>query len=261
MNRRDFLWQQKQKSDLKPQNHRDTKGKFQMSCFMPEGVHSQQTSDAASNGGGSHQCGFRDPLEIFLCHALVRKHKHKTDSIDYKKIKKNHLCHGITFLEGSVMKRWICIVLPLLLLCGCGGEETLETVADEWMVPVMAQPREISVRLPENIVMPVLEQGGSRLYMADGYELTIDVWDSGDLSATVRNLSGYEKENLTVIQTRQENADRYDFVWTAMGENGERLGRAVVLDDGNYHYCMSVLRDREEAHIVWQDVFGSFSLL
>lgn len=159
------------------------------------------------------------------------------------------------------MKRWICMLLPVLLLCGCHGEETLETVADEWLVPVMAQPREMSVHLPDNIVMPVLEQDSRRLYMAEGYELMLDVLDAGDLSTTVRSISGYEKENLTVIQTRQEGADRYDFVWTAMGENGDRLGRGVILDDGNYHYCLSVLRDQGDSHVVWRDVFSSFSLL
>lgn len=158
------------------------------------------------------------------------------------------------------MKRWICILLPLLL-CGCRGEQTLETVADEWMVPVMAQPREISVRFPDDIAMPVLEQDSRRLYMAQGYELMLDVQDAGDLSTTIRDMSGYEKEDLTVIQTRQAGADRYDFVWSAMGENGERLGRGVILDDGSYHYCMSVLRDQGDSHVVWRDVFESFTLI
>ena len=48
------------------------------------------------------------------------------------------------------MKRWLCILLPVLLLCGCRAEETLETVSDEWLVPAMAQPREVALRLPEN---------------------------------------------------------------------------------------------------------------
>ena len=109
--------------------------------------------------------------------------------------------------------------------------------------------------------MPVLEQDSRRLYMAQGYELMLDVQDAGDLSTTIRDMSGYEKEDLTVIQTRQAGADRYDFVWSAMGENGERLGRGVILDDGSYHYCMSVLRDQGDSHVVWRDVFESFTLI
>lgn len=158
------------------------------------------------------------------------------------------------------MKRWVGICLFVLFLSGCRSQETLETVADEWIVPVMAQPREVSVQLPENAVAPVLEQDDCRLYMGQGYEIMLETLASGDLNATIRALSGYGKEQLTILQTEQGNADRYDFVWTTAGEKGDRLGRAVILDDGNYHYCMSVLRDPGDTPIVWQNVFGSFSL-
>ena len=159
------------------------------------------------------------------------------------------------------MKRWVWVVLLTGLLCGCRAQETLETVNDEWITPVMAQPREISVRMPEDTVAPVLEQDNRRLYMAQDYEIMLETLPSGDLNDTILALSGYEKAQLTVLETQQGDADRYDFVWTTAGETGDRLGRAVILDDGDYHYCMSVLRDPEEALIVWRDVFESFSLL
>ena len=158
------------------------------------------------------------------------------------------------------MRRCVCALVMVLLLCGCRGEETLETVNDEWIVPAMAQPREISVRLPDNAVTPVLEQEGSQLFMAEGYEIMVETLASGDLDATIRSVSGYGKDQLTVLETRQGEADRYDFVWTAAGEKGDRLGRAVILDDGDYHYCLSVLRDAGETQILWRDVFASFSL-
>lgn len=159
------------------------------------------------------------------------------------------------------MKRWGCICLFVILLSGCKAEETLETVSDEWIVPVMAQPREVSVRLPEDLVLPVLEQEGRQLYMGPNYEIMLETMAAGDLQATIRNLSGYEQEQLTILETDQGEWNRYEFVWTAAGEQGHRLGRAVILDDGDYHYCMSVLRDTEESLIVWQDVFQSFSLI
>lgn len=159
------------------------------------------------------------------------------------------------------VKRWGCICLFVILLSGCKAEETLETVSDEWIVPVMAQPREVSVRLPEDLVLPVLEQEGRQLYMGPNYEIMLETMAAGDLQATIRNLSGYEQEQLTILETDQGEWNRYEFVWTAAGEQGHRLGRAVILDDGDYHYCMSVLRDTEESLIVWQDVFQSFSLI
>ena len=159
------------------------------------------------------------------------------------------------------MKRWVWILLIAFVLCGCHEEETMETVADEWLIPVMAQPREMSVRLPDDLVVPVLEQDARQLYMGEGYELMLDVLDAGDLSHTIRSMCGYEKENITMIQTRQNGADRYDFVWSALGESGDRLGRGVILDDGNYHYCLSAMRDQRDTTIPWRDVFSSFTLI
>ena len=146
------------------------------------------------------------------------------------------------------------------MLCGCAGEQTLETVSDEWLVPAMAQPREVSVLLPEDALTPVLEQDSGQLYMGEGYELMLETLSSGDLDATLRHLSGYGKEKLTVIRTTQDQQSRYDFVWTTAGECGDRVGRGTVLDDGDYHYCLSVLRDSGENRVDWQKVFGSFSL-
>jgi len=159
------------------------------------------------------------------------------------------------------VKRWLCCLLPVLLLCGCSAEETMETVSDEWLVPAMAQPQEITVHLPDNMVAPTMEQSGRRLYLADGYEIMLETIAAGDLDATIRSLTGYDSDRLTVIQTRQGDAERYDFVWSAAGEHGARLGRGTILNDGNYHYCLSALRDAGETLIVWQDVFESFSLV
>lgn len=149
-----------------------------------------------------------------------------------------------------------------LLLCGCGAQETFETVADEILQPVMAQPREISVRLPDNAVAPVLEAEGQQLYISEDYEILIETLSAGDINATVRSLSGYEKDQLTVMETQVQDVTRYEFVWACAGEKGDRLGRAVILDDGDYHYCLSVLRNVDtKSQVVWSDVFASFALM
>ena len=160
-------------------------------------------------------------------------------------------------------KLWILLALTLLL-CGCAAEETLETVSDDIIQPVMAQPGEISVRLPDNAVAPVLESDSEQVYLSEDYEIIVETVGGGDLSATIQRISGYTPDNLTVMETAQEGAKRYDFVWASAGENGDQLGRAVILDDGNYHYCLSVLRDAdttEKSQIVWRDVFDSFKLV
>ena len=158
-------------------------------------------------------------------------------------------------------KLWILLALASLL-CGCAAEETLETVSDDIIQPVMAQPGEISVRLPDNAVAPVLESDSEQVYLSEDYEILVQTCPAGNLNDTIRKLTGFDKEQLTVMETEQDGAKRYDFVWAAAGEDGERLGRAAVLDDGSYHYCLSVLRDAqgEKSQVVWSEVFSSFGL-
>lgn len=162
------------------------------------------------------------------------------------------------------MKKIAMALLLALLLSGCGAKETLETVADDIpLQPVLAQPAQISVRLPDNAVSPELESDTQQLYFCEDYEIAIETRSSGDLSGTITALTGFAPEQLTVMHTSPEGVDRYEFVWAAAGEDGDRLGRGVVLDDGSYHYCMSVLRDAEnpkKSQVVWSDVFSSFAL-
>lgn len=156
---------------------------------------------------------------------------------------------------------WMAAVL-CLVLAGCGAEPTVETISDEILVSAMAQPRQIQVDLPDNAVAPVLESDGEQLYFSEEYQIAVETLSGGDLSATVKALSGCDKEKLTLIKTRQGEIDRYDFVWAAAGEEGDLLGRAAILDDGSYHYCLSVLRPAtgEDSQIIWQNVFDSFTL-
>lgn len=154
------------------------------------------------------------------------------------------------------------LILMAVLLCGCTAQETFETISDEPVQVVMAQPREISVRLPDNAVAPVLESEAEQVYMCEDYEIVIQTLSSGDLDATVRSICGYSRDRLTVMETQWDDVTRYEFVWAAAGEKGDRLGQAVILDDGNHHYCMSVLRDAQTvSQVVWRDVFGSFTLI
>lgn len=161
------------------------------------------------------------------------------------------------------MRKCLIVVLLPLLMLGCGAKETFETVADELVAPAMAQPRQISVRLPEDAVAPVLDSDSQQVYLCEDYEIVVEILEAGDLQETVRHISGYGKDALTVMETFLDGISRYEFVWACAGETEDRIGRAVVLDDGEYHYCLSVLRDAsttENSQIVWEDVFSSFTL-
>ena len=154
---------------------------------------------------------------------------------------------------------WIWVLLALMLTA-CAAEETFETVSDEQVLSVMAQPREIMLELPENAAAPVLENEEQQVYLGEGYELMLQTCPAGDLSGTVRSLTGYEKDKLTMIQTQWQDVARYDFVWVSTGEAGERLGRGTILDDGAYHYCLTLLRDAS-CEGEWEPVFSSFNIV
>ena len=52
------------------------------------------------------------------------------------------------------MKIWIAVMALMLTLSGCAEQDVFETVADEQAVPVMAQPRQIEVKLPGEAALP-----------------------------------------------------------------------------------------------------------
>ncbi len=160
------------------------------------------------------------------------------------------------------MKRILLVLLMSLLLAGCAEAELGETVADVWQEAVtVAAPRETRLELPGEAVACAMESDTGRLYFGDGYEVMVQTLSSGDLDATIRSLTGFDREDITVIQS-QNDPKRWEFAWASAGEGGERLGRGVVLDDGNYHYCLTVLQDADDddCQIIWSQVFNSFEL-
>lgn len=161
------------------------------------------------------------------------------------------------------MKKWFVFGLCMVLLSGCASEETFETVADELVQSVSAPMRQVVVRLPEEAAAPASESDSGCLYQCDGYEIMVQTLPAGDLDATIRSVSGYSRENVTVMETNTGDWKRYEFVWASAGEEGDRLGKAVILDDGSYHYAVSVLADAdrcEEYEQVWKEMFSSLSL-
>lgn len=163
-----------------------------------------------------------------------------------------------------MLKKWkIGVAILALLLSGCGAEETMETIADEIVTPVSAQIRDIYLELPGEAASPAVESGSDRLYQCETYDIRVQTMTGGDLNATILTLSGYAREDLTVMQTRKDGYDCYSFAWACVGESGDMVGRAMILSDGTYHYCVSILGDADfasENQVYWQDIFDSFTL-
>lgn len=160
-------------------------------------------------------------------------------------------------------KCWI-LLLVALLLSGCATSETFETVADELLQPVVSSQREIVLTLPSSAAAEVMEsEDGGKLYFCEGYTMTVQTLNGGDSNRTVESLCGYSPDALTIMETQDGSWKRQEWIWVSVGEGGEQLGRGAVLDDGSYHYCLTVMADAAEAATLeaeWDAVFASFDI-
>lgn len=162
------------------------------------------------------------------------------------------------------MKKWWIWICCACLLTGCGAAETFETVGDDILQPVMAPAGQIVLELPESAsVHTAVEGKKDALYFCDGYTVTVQTLDRGDLDRTARTLCGFGTDSLKLVETAVDGGRRWDWAWTAAGEGGDAVGRAAVIDDGNYHYCVTVMAQAEMAgqlEAQWSKLLRSFSV-
>ena len=160
-------------------------------------------------------------------------------------------------------KLWVIPILALLL-AGCGGEKTLETVGDVEEAPVVATMQRVLLQLPEELSSPVLQsEKTGTLYICDDYSVTVQTVNAGDLNKTIYNVTGMNREDLQIMQTEENGIKRYRWVWATGGENGIQVGRGCILDDGTYHYVLTALADEKVVSRVqpaWKEIFGSYRL-
>ena len=162
------------------------------------------------------------------------------------------------------MKKLCALLLFALLLTGCGGNDARETISDNHDVSTMAQMQTLAVQLPKELSAPVLEsQTAGKLYLCDDYWVSVQTVSAGDLNQTVYNITGMQKDKLDIFQSKQGNVKRYQWVWSTTGEDGIEVGRACVLDDGNYHYIVTAQASEAVAgslQEVWREMFASVRL-
>lgn len=161
------------------------------------------------------------------------------------------------------MKRIGLIVILVLLLCGCGAEQTMETLGNVWQEQEAAVPLEVTLTLPQEAGIQTIRSDHGQIWFCRGYEITTQTLPSGNISATVQNITGFQKDALTFLQTSAGQIDRYECVWVAAGEAGDEVHRAVILDDGSFHYVLTVCAAAEEAGSLqasWDALLDSFSL-
>ncbi len=160
------------------------------------------------------------------------------------------------------MKKLLLLIVFMFLLTGC-KEKDFETVSDVYEPPAQ-QAGELSLVLPEDASITIMENDTmGKMYLCDGYTVLVETLESGDLDRTLRTVTGYSKDALTVMQTEDESVKRYNCVWTCAGEGGSQVCRSIILDDGNFHYAVTVMADENAAgdlNDTWQKILSSASI-
>jgi hypothetical protein len=160
------------------------------------------------------------------------------------------------------MKKMLLLVTAMLLLAGC-SLQTFETVDDLNDVPAMAKPATLLLDLPEEAAKPAMEGSSGTLYFCGDYDIMVEIMPSGDLNKTIQTLTGFDADELNLMQTVRCTADCYEGAWSAAGETGDQVGRVLVLDDSNFHYCVSVMAAAEDAGNCaddWNEILDSVAL-
>lgn len=159
-------------------------------------------------------------------------------------------------------KLLVCFVI--VLLCGCSAQTVFETVEDVPVVQAAATARQLKLTLPEEAAIETMESPAGSLYICDGYTVSLQTLEGGDLDRSIRALTGLSGDALTVIKTRYADLSRYDTVWTSASESGDQTGRLAILDDGAYHYAVTVMADARDAGGLtgqWNELLGSIELV
>ena len=160
------------------------------------------------------------------------------------------------------MKKLLLMLCAMLFLSGCAAQ-TFEKVEDLNDVQAMAQPATLLVDLPEEAAAPAMQGSSGTLYFCGDYDIMVEVMPSGNLSSTLQTLTGFQREELELMQTDRCGVDCYEGVWSAAGEAGDHVGRVLVLDDGSFHYCVSIMAMAEDAGDCveqWNEILESVAL-
>lgn len=156
------------------------------------------------------------------------------------------------------MKKIAIILLLCAMLSGCAAVPTFETLGDIMHEQAGANtPAQICLTLPEDA-----ESVGDA-YFCNGFYVELKTVDAGDMNKTVQAMSGFSADDLTVMTASVNGIDRYEWVWSAASAEGEVVCRAAVLDDGNYHYCLTAVAPAQQGGALtdaWNALFSSFSI-
>ena len=160
------------------------------------------------------------------------------------------------------MKKLLVVILLSMFLVGCSAGD-FEQVSDVYAPGADPVMQKIHFSMPAEASQATVQSDFGSLYFCDGYEIMVQTFLGGDIRNTIKELTGFDMEALTVIGSEYGGLKRYDCAWTAAGEMGASVGRTVVFDDGAYHYCVSLMANENEAGALqetWQTLISSVTV-
>ena len=161
------------------------------------------------------------------------------------------------------MKKICILLLTVFLLGGCTEKKTYETIADGLETPQLPAMLEMTAVLPEGTTSPVFANADAgKLYEFDDCTVTMQTVAAGDFSGFIKEMTGYNKEQLQIIESVQADLESYQTVWTSAGEGQTLVSRACILTDGNYYYVLTAMVPESKAGSLsvgeLKEMFASF---
>lgn len=163
--------------------------------------------------------------------------------------------------------RWLLIPALAVALSGCSAPVTWETVEDPTITVSAAveQPYLITFGVPEDTLQPVSGEDGGKLYVQQNgdYEIYSEVLTASDRDTAIRMVSGFDAEDLDIVETERFGLPEYRFAWVSASDEGNFVSQASVVEDGDYFYTL-IFSVREDAGNQYDDcaqaVFASFGV-
>ena len=158
----------------------------------------------------------------------------------------------------------ICLLCVFLLLTGCGTVPVWETVEDFMpTIPTstwLDESYAIQIGLPEHAKL-TWQTDTCSLYEAETIEIMTETFLASDLNTAVRHLSGYEAENLLILETTRFDLPEYQFAWYTQTAEGGSLCRADLVMDGSTCYAVVCTSpEGENTMDTIRQVFSTFGL-
>ncbi len=161
------------------------------------------------------------------------------------------------------MKKLCILLLAVFLLCGCAEQKTYETISDELETPKLPTQLEMTALLPEGATSPVFSTtDAGKLYEYADCTITMQAVAVGDFDGLIRDVTGYNREYLQIMESVQAGLPSFQVVWSSAGEGQTQVGRACILSDGNYYYVLTAMVPESKAGSLskgeLKEMFASF---